>query len=233
MQTLLAGRCVESPTDPLIVAVREQALELGFDWALFVRLRGIGAMSAFPAGCQTHSIADLATAPCQGDPLWKHAKGTILPFLWDEVEEVRRESIALASLREGCAPLPLDGGGVPIHGPLGAIACLYVGSHRDKNQFRLLFRALAPQLQWIGQQAQQLLVEHEVDACHDDTINITPRQAEVLPWLILGKTNWEIGKILGIAEDTARQHVIAIMRALGASNRTEAAAIAARRGFTA
>jgi DNA-binding NarL/FixJ family response regulator len=43
-----------------------------------------------------------------------------------------------------------------------------------------------------------------------------------------GKSNREIGGALGISEGTAKLHVAAILRALGAANRTEPALLAAR-----
>ncbi|WP_447973005.1 LuxR family transcriptional regulator [Nitrospira sp. Kam-Ns4a] len=36
---------------------------------------------------------------------------------------------------------------------------------------------------------------------------LTKREREVLEWMKEGKTNWEIGRILGISERTVRFHV--------------------------
>jgi DNA-binding NarL/FixJ family response regulator len=56
---------------------------------------------------------------------------------------------------------------------------------------------------------------------------LTARQAEVLRLLARGLQNKEIASALGIGERTAKFHVEAVMRKLGAGNRTEAVAIAA------
>lgn len=57
---------------------------------------------------------------------------------------------------------------------------------------------------------------------HD--LGITERQLEVLALLIEGKSNKDIARRLNIVEVTVKHHVGALMRALGARNRTEAAA---------
>lgn len=58
---------------------------------------------------------------------------------------------------------------------------------------------------------------------------LTDRQRAVLALLGEGKSNREIGTRLEISEGTAKLHVAAILRALGAANRTEAALFATRR----
>lgn len=52
---------------------------------------------------------------------------------------------------------------------------------------------------------------------------LSGRQAEILDGLMRGQTNLEIGERLGIALPTVKVHVRAVLRALGARNRTEAA----------
>jgi DNA-binding CsgD family transcriptional regulator len=57
---------------------------------------------------------------------------------------------------------------------------------------------------------------------------LTPREQEVLQHLVEGRTNRQIARTLFISEKTASVHVSNIMSKLGASNRSEAAAIAHR-----
>ncbi|HVC30500.1 MAG TPA: response regulator transcription factor [Steroidobacteraceae bacterium] len=57
---------------------------------------------------------------------------------------------------------------------------------------------------------------------------LSPRQQEVLQLLARGLQNKEIAATLRIGERTAKFHVEAVLRKLGAGNRTEAVAIAAR-----
>ncbi|HET6152740.1 MAG TPA: AAA family ATPase [Marmoricola sp.] len=60
---------------------------------------------------------------------------------------------------------------------------------------------------------------------------LTAREAEILALVAQGRSNGEIGKQLFIATKTASVHVSNILAKLGASTRTEAAAIAQRKGL--
>ena len=54
-------------------------------------------------------------------------------------------------------------------------------------------------------------------------LGLTPRQVEVLALMMQGKSNKLICRTLDLAEPTVKNHVSAILKALGAVNRTEAA----------
>ncbi len=60
---------------------------------------------------------------------------------------------------------------------------------------------------------------------------LTPRQIEVLRLMAQGLSNKAICKRLDVAEGTVKLHVAAVMRALGACNRTQAVIEATRRGL--
>lgn len=60
---------------------------------------------------------------------------------------------------------------------------------------------------------------------------LTPRESEVLGLLAEGLPNKSIAARLGITEHTAKFHVNAILRKLGAQSRTEAVVLATRRGL--
>ncbi len=60
---------------------------------------------------------------------------------------------------------------------------------------------------------------------------LSTREKEVLDWLKLGKSSWDMSVILGISESTVNYHVYNIMRKLEASNRAQAVAVAARLGL--
>lgn len=65
----------------------------------------------------------------------------------------------------------------------------------------------------------------------EQNIRLTPRQIEVLAGLCQGQSNKEIGRKLGLSENTVRTHIAVIFRELGSKSRTEAALTARRHGL--
>src|SRR5215475_1713721 len=61
--------------------------------------------------------------------------------------------------------------------------------------------------------------------------DLTPREMEVLRYAADGRRNRDIGEKLFISEETVKVHIKHIMEKLGASDRTQAVAIAVRRGI--
>lgn len=61
--------------------------------------------------------------------------------------------------------------------------------------------------------------------------DLTSRELEVLQLIVAGQSNREIGTSLGISEGTVRAHVNNILSKMGASDRTQAATLAIRRGL--
>ncbi|WP_231848356.1 response regulator [Gloeobacter violaceus] len=62
---------------------------------------------------------------------------------------------------------------------------------------------------------------------------LTEREREVLGWIARGASNPEIGRQLHISSGTVRVHVHAILRKLGATDRTQAAVLALEKGLIA
>lgn len=60
---------------------------------------------------------------------------------------------------------------------------------------------------------------------------ITSRESEILQWVHMGKTNWEISSILGISPLTVKNHVQNILRKLDVQNRGQAAIKASKLGL--
>lgn len=62
-------------------------------------------------------------------------------------------------------------------------------------------------------------------------LGLTERQMDVLILMMQGKSNKAICRVLGLAEPTVKNHVTAILKALKASNRTEAVIAAGALGL--
>jgi len=65
------------------------------------------------------------------------------------------------------------------------------------------------------------------------SLGLTPRQAEVLPLLLAGKSNKQICRELGMAEGTVKSHIAAIFRALGVTTRVQAVLAVGKLGIKA
>ena len=83
---------------------------------------------------------------------------------------------------------------------------------------------------------QRLLEGEEIGELPDDDAppagpRLTPRQHEVLRSLAHGASNKQMAQQFGLSEGTVKLHVAAILQALGAGNRTEAAARARALGL--
>lgn len=60
-------------------------------------------------------------------------------------------------------------------------------------------------------------------------LKLTAREAEVLYWVVKGKTNKDIGEILGASPATAKKHLERVYVKLGVETRTAAAGVAIKR----
>lgn len=60
--------------------------------------------------------------------------------------------------------------------------------------------------------------------------NLTPRQADILYWCSVGKTQWQTAQILGLSLNTIEAHHERIKQKLDTSNIAHSVAVAFRRG---
>jgi DNA-binding NarL/FixJ family response regulator len=61
--------------------------------------------------------------------------------------------------------------------------------------------------------------------------SITPRQRDVLRWMVTGADNRTIGRKLRVGERAVKAHVSSLLSAFGAANRTQLALLADRAGL--
>ncbi len=60
-------------------------------------------------------------------------------------------------------------------------------------------------------------------------LDLTDRQREILGFITKGLTNQDIARLLGIREDSVKEHLYKVFTKIGAANRAEAVAIALRK----
>jgi DNA-binding NarL/FixJ family response regulator len=116
-------------------------------------------------------------------------------------------------------------GDVEIQRALEAGAWAYMLKSASPRDLTQVIRDVHAGKKHIPPDVAARLAEHMSDA------DLTTRELEVLRHVAGGNRNKEIGYRLFISEETVKGHVKHIMEKLGASDRTQAIAIAARRGI--
>ncbi len=86
-------------------------------------------------------------------------------------------------------------------------------------------RAVAQGRAWVSPSVAAKLAERMT------RVALTPREMGVLRELAAGKSNKEIAAALGVVEGTVKVHAARVYEKLGVQNRTEALAVALRRGL--
>jgi len=109
------------------------------------------------------------------------------------------------------------------YGAGGLIASLHLGMAR-----RDFVAGEAESIQRAGLLLTERLIDlAEPPPTHE--VALSERELDALRYVAGGKTDWEIGVILGIAESTARFHIDNARRKLGAVNRAQTIARLAMR----
>ena len=101
----------------------------------------------------------------------------------------------------------------------------YLVKGADPQQIREAVRKIA---------AGQALLQPEIASKLAESMarpELSERELQVLHYMALGRSNKEIGQVLYISEHTVKAHVKSILTKLDAIGRTEAIAIAHRRGI--
>ncbi|MEJ0058465.1 MAG: LuxR family transcriptional regulator [Terricaulis sp.] len=162
------------------------------------------------------------TAICQSDP-----------FTWKDLSPRLMSTAAKAMVAEGREAMQVDGCFVvPTHdarGLAGLISMFHSGREPDLQ----MRKALKLITIYAVERAKELYGGFVDPASWDGPCPLTARQREVLAFSAIGKTDWEVAAILGIAEKTANHHFESAKRELGVATRAQAVAIAMHRGWIA
>ena len=80
----------------------------------------------------------------------------------------------------------------------------------------------------IARDTERRAFEEEDHALHSRLDKLTPREREILPWLVSGKLNKQIAGDLGVVEKTVKVHRARVMEKLGVRNLADLVRLAAR-----
>lgn len=121
--------------------------------------------------------------------------------------------------------LSMSTGDVEIQQALKAGAFAYLSKNMPPQELVEVIRKVHKGKKHIPAEIATRLAEHLGEE------SLTDREVEVLQLVCDGSRNREIAESLFISEDTVKVHVSRIMDKLGAKDRTQAVAIAVRRGI--
>ena len=164
------------------------------------------------------------------DPVMQHCKRQSVPIIWDQATYVSR---GLGDKWEEQARFGISNGvALALHMPEGRH--FFIGVERDRPvpaDPGELTRMVAD-MQLFAVHAQDAALRILVPSSVDPSVpSLTPRELEALRWTMEGKTAWEVGDVLGIAERTAVLHVNNATHKLGCVNKHQAVLKALRLGL--
>jgi DNA-binding CsgD family transcriptional regulator len=154
------------------------------------------------------------------DPIVSEARRRMAPFLWREMSRLSEDEAAVlaATRMHGW----VDGFVVPIHGPAGYQGVVSLAASAPLRLDPLDRAVLETMATTIHHRCRSAVgfgsVSHAL-------AHLTARELECLRWVASGKTDWEIGRLLGIAAATAHYHVEHAKKKLAVRSRVQAVAL--------
>jgi len=156
------------------------------------------------------------------DPTVSHCLGSSLPIVW---EPGTFESPAQQALyEEACGHGVRSGITFPIHGQNGEFGCLSfasdVGPSHDCDD-AIGFQM--PSLSLIRDYAFESSLKFIVSRTSPEPVpRLTKRELEVLNWVMVGKSSWEISKITSCSEATVNFHIANVRQKFNVNTRQQA-----------
>ncbi|KQP73162.1 MULTISPECIES: autoinducer binding domain-containing protein [unclassified Methylobacterium] len=161
------------------------------------------------------------------DPTVRHLSETKVPFAWSDLRSrIGDDSEARRVMDEAGEFRLRDGVTIPLMTLEGGTAGFSLsGEHLaiDPDD--------RPMLHLIATYAFGHLLRLRGEGSLPRTIRLAPREREALQWAAEGKTDWEIGEVMGISTHGVDFHLRSARTKLGTTNRTQAVAVALRRGL--
>jgi DNA-binding CsgD family transcriptional regulator len=189
--------------------------------------RPVAPKMLFTHGAEEWGKRYLAEQLQRDDPTIQAIFAADRPFTWTEVRARTRDARALRVFEEADKTGGREGLVIPIHGALGEVSAmiLVTDTHRIDVADRPTLHLLGTVYATVGRTLTEL--HHDQPAASP----LTRREGECLAWVARGKTDWAIGRILGISERTVESHVNSARLKTGADTRAHATMEAWRRGW--
>ena len=160
------------------------------------------------------------------DPVMRRIQSKQASFLWAEAASKDLEPAARTMFGEAAEFGLKDGFTVPMVTLDGALAAVSLAGPAAE---------IPPEGRGMISLISAFAIGRAIELCNRGSrrklINLTEREVECLKWAADGKSEWEIGTILGVSEHTVDRHMANARRKLGARTRTQAIATAMRLGL--
>jgi LuxR family quorum sensing-dependent transcriptional regulator len=164
------------------------------------------------------------------DPTIQTARFGTFPTTWSAFRERSdARSPGVRVLEAAAAGGWPEGVVIPIHGPGGYRGAVTVAGRRarlsasDRATLHLAALYLHERLRRLLQ--PESLIEPQ------DLPRLTDGEVACIEWLIVGKSDWEIGEILGIAQSTAHYRIERAKEKFGVKTRAQLTALAVAYGY--
>ena len=155
------------------------------------------------------------------DPTVSHCLSSTLPLVWQA--DTYRSPAERAIYEEACRYGIRAGVSFPIHGPNGEFGMLnFACDPKPERGFAREVVALLPELALVRDYAFASGVRFCPPVTHEAAPRLTPRELEVLNWVMAGKSSWEISKITGCSEATVNFHMGNIRQKFNVNTRQQA-----------
>ena len=164
------------------------------------------------------------------DPVMQHCKRQTVPIVWGQKTYLDQGSIDLwdAQAQYGYR----NGIAMALHLPEGRHFFLGVDRAQPLPADRIELTRLVADLQLFAVHAQDTAMRVLIsEALQPERPALTPRELDVLRWTMEGKTAWEVGQLLNIAERTTVQHLQNAMKKLQCNSKHQAVLKALRLGL--
>ncbi len=156
------------------------------------------------------------------DPTVAHCLASCLPLIWGP--GTFNAPLHCASDEEAWRHGPGSGITFPIHGPNGEFGVLNFASDARTGSVRACqIEALMPSLALLRDYTFESSLRYlHAPAEADSVPRLTRRELEVLNWVMVGKSSWEISRITACSEATVNFHIGNIRHKFNVNTRQQA-----------
>lgn len=208
------------------------ALAVGFEcWTYTVSPAHSTGTPYFLSEEPRSGISDHLLLLCRNDdPVMAHCREHTTPLVWTPEAAAHDAQEKTCRLFAEAASFGLEAAiGVPVHGLGCRWGVVILATYHPLKRRDVVNRL--PQVQLLATYVHEAGHRYAAQRSRVEQVHLTVREVECLRWTSLGKTGWEIGRLLGIAERTVVFHLENASHKLGVFSRHHAVARATALGL--